>query len=129
MLNDVDWDSWFYTPGLPPKPLFDSSIVDDCYDLASKWDTGKFDPKQEDIEGWSANQVVVFLDTVQAYAKPLDKRATQTMGSIYGFAKSQNVEVVSRYYQVALTARDETVYKPTAELLGNVGRMKFVRPL
>lgn len=128
-LNDVDWDSWFYAPGLPPKPNFDTSLVDVCYDLASKWETGTFQPKHEDIKGWLANQVVVFLDTVQAFAKPLDKQASQTMGSTYGFASSKNVEVVSRYYQVALKAKDKTVYKPTAELLANVGRMKFVRPL
>ena len=128
-LSDVDWDSWFYNPGLPPKPDFDTSLVDVCYDLASKWKTGNIEPRQEDIKGWSANQVVVFLDTIQAFTKPLDKRASQTMGSTYGFAKSQNVEVVSRYYQAALKAEDETVYKLTSELLGNVGRMKFVRPL
>ena len=128
-LSDVDWDYWFYAPGLPPKPDFDTSLVDVCYNLASQWETAEFQPKQKDIKGWSANQVVVFLDTVQAFANPLDKPASQTMGSTYGFAKSQNVEIVSRYYQVALKARNETVYKPTAELLSNVGRMKFVRPL
>ena len=128
-LNDVDWDSWFYAPGLPPKPDFDTSLVDVCYHLASKWEAHEFQPNQEDIDGWSANQVVVFLDTVQAFTKPLNKRASQMMGSTYGFAKSQNVEIVSRYYQVALKAKDETVYQLTAELLSNVGRMKFVRPL
>lgn len=128
-LNDVDWDSWFYSPGLPPKPDFDTSLVDVCYDLASKWETPDFEPKEQDIKGWSANQVVVFLDTVQAFPNALDKRATQSMGATYGFRKSQNVEVVSRYYQAALRAKDETVYEPTAQLLGSVGRMKFVRPL
>ena len=128
-LNDVDWDSWFYAPGLPQKPDFDTSLVDVCYLLASEWETDEFRPKQEDIDGWSANQVVVFLDTVQAFAKPLGQRASQMMGSTYGFAKSQNVEIVSRYYQVALKAKDGTVYQLTAELLSHVGRMKFVRPL
>ena len=128
-LNDVDWDSWFYAPGLPPRPNFDTSLVDVCYHLASQWEADEYQPKQEDIDGWSANQVVVFLDNVQTFAKPLDQRASQKMGSTYGFAKSQNVEIVSRYYQVALKAKDETVYQLTAELLSNVGRMKFVRPL
>ena len=128
-LNDVDWDFWFYAPGLPPKPKFDTSLVDVCYHLASSWETGKFEPKEGDIKDWSANQVVVFLDTVMSWPEPMDKRALQVMGSTYGFSKSRNVEVVSRYYLVALKAKDETVYQPTAELLGNVGRMKFVRPL
>jgi leukotriene-A4 hydrolase len=51
------------------------------------------------------------------------------MGELYGFAKSKNVELSSRYFQVGLKARDESIYEPACELLGKVGRMKFVRPL
>jgi leukotriene-A4 hydrolase len=39
------------------------------------------------------------------------------------------VEILSRYYSIGLAARDEAVYQPTADLLGTVGRMKYVRPL
>ena len=132
-LESVDWDAWFYKPGFPPKPDFDTSLVDVCYDLASKWQKNKdsetFKPQAADIEGWTANQLVVFLDSILSIAHPLDKSETQTMGSIYGLAKSGNVEVVSRYFQVALRARNEAAYQPTADLLGRIGRMKFVRPL
>lgn len=38
-LSTVDWDKWFYTPGLPPKPDFDTSMVDKCYALAEKWES------------------------------------------------------------------------------------------
>jgi leukotriene-A4 hydrolase len=37
-LAEVDWDTWFYKPGLPPKPKFDTSMVDKCYALAEKWE-------------------------------------------------------------------------------------------
>ena len=37
-LEKVDWDTWFYQPGLPPKPDFDTSMVDVCYSLAKKWE-------------------------------------------------------------------------------------------
>jgi leukotriene-A4 hydrolase len=37
-LESVDWDAWFYKPGLPPKPEFDTSMVDKCYALAKKWE-------------------------------------------------------------------------------------------
>lgn len=40
-LGEVDWDSWFYKPGLPPKPRFDTSMVDKCYTLADKWESNK----------------------------------------------------------------------------------------
>jgi len=51
------------------------------------------------------------------------------MGKSYALGSSRNVELSFRYLSIGLTAKDETVYHPTAELLGKVGRMKFVRPL
>jgi leukotriene-A4 hydrolase len=51
------------------------------------------------------------------------------MGKAYSLAKSRNVELSSRYFGIGLTAKDETVYHPAADLLARVGRMKFVRPL
>lgn len=131
-LSQVDFDAWFYLPGLPPKPDFDTSMVDVSYALASKWEGSgpeDFAPNARDIHGWSANQIVVFLDSVRDFSSPLTNHQTQSMDSAYGFANSGNVEVVARYFQIALTAKYHAVYKPTAELLSNIGRMKFVRPL
>ena len=51
------------------------------------------------------------------------------MGKAYSLTNTRNVELSSRYFGIGLMARDESVYHPTAELLGKVGRMKFVRPL
>lgn len=51
------------------------------------------------------------------------------MGKAYSLTSSRNVELSSRYFGIGLTAKDESVYQPTANLLGKVGRMKFVRPL
>lgn len=33
----IDWEGRFYSPGLPPKPDFDTSLIDVCYALAEKW--------------------------------------------------------------------------------------------
>ncbi|QSZ31017.1 hypothetical protein DSL72_000578 [Monilinia vaccinii-corymbosi] len=128
-LESVDWESWFYKPGLPPKPEFDTSLVDKCYALAKKWESKDFTPSPSDIEGWSANQVVVFLQQVQLFTTPLTPAQSQAMGRVYSLVDTQNVELSSRYFGVGLAAKDESVYQPTAELLGKVGRMKFVRTL
>jgi leukotriene-A4 hydrolase len=138
-LDDVDWRMWFHKPGFPPKPDFDDSLVRVCLDLADRWEArgaaadkdkdGVFKPSPGDIKGWSANQSVVFLERVQAFAKPLPAADARLLGRAYGFLDSRNVELVSRFLGVSLQARDETVYARTAELLGQVGRMKFVRPL
>ncbi|KAH7420162.1 leukotriene A-4 hydrolase-like protein [Cadophora sp. MPI-SDFR-AT-0126] len=128
-LQSVDWDAWFYKPGLPPKPKFDTSMVDRCYALAESWSSPSYKPSPSDIQGLTANQIVVFLEKVQLFETPLSPSQSQAMGKAYNLATSRNVELSFRYFGIGLTAKDETVYHPTAELLGTVGRMKFVRPL
>jgi leukotriene-A4 hydrolase len=38
-LETIDWDTWFYKTGMPPKPDFDTSMADVCYALAEKWES------------------------------------------------------------------------------------------
>lgn len=133
-LATVDWDKWFYTPGFPPRPDFDTTLADECYDLANKWEAlnggaNEFKPSAADIKSFSANQSVVFLERVQSFSHPLSPDLVDLMGSTYAYSSSHNVELVSRFYVVGLQAGAKSVYQPTAELLGTVGRMKFVRPL
>ncbi|KAH6675559.1 putative leukotriene A-4 hydrolase like protein [Halenospora varia] len=128
-LESLDWDTWFYKPGLPPKPQFDTSMVDKCYKLAHKWESKDYSPSASDIEGWTANQIVVFLERVQLFSNPLTVSQSATMGEIYCLVNTRNVELSSRYFGIGLAAKDKSVYHPTADLLGKVGRMKFVRPL
>ncbi|KAL9079344.1 MAG: hypothetical protein Q9157_001774 [Trypethelium eluteriae] len=136
ILSELDWDAAFYKPGYPAKPDFDTSMVDVCYELADQWEAlskgdGKsdFKPQKQDIDGWLANQSVVFLERVQNFPEPLSVEQVEIMGEAYDYGKSQNVELVSRYFQIGLRARAQSIYRPAAQLLGRVGRMKFVRPL
>jgi leukotriene-A4 hydrolase len=131
LLNDLEWDKWFYAPGLPPKPQFDTSLVDVVYELAEKWRSlpeSSFKPQTSDIEGLTANQLVIFLEQVLLFEQ-LKPDLTKLMGEVYGLSKSENIEVANLYFQVGLKAGDESVFGPTASLLGRIGRMKFVRPL
>ncbi|KLJ06581.1 leukotriene A-4 hydrolase [Blastomyces silverae] len=132
LLTSLDWDKWFYGPGLPPKPDFDTSLVDIVYDLAEKWRTApesEFTPTAADVKGLSANQLVVFLEQVLSFEKPLSAEQSKLMGDIYALGKSRNPEVLNLYFQVGLKAGDKGVVEPTAVLLASIGRMKMVRPL
>ncbi|KAI7617221.1 Leukotriene A-4, partial [Hortaea werneckii] len=134
-LENLEWDTWFYKPGFPPKPDFDTELADQCYELAKKWEAlngskaDNWEPSPVDINKFTSNQSVVFLETLQSSQTTLKPGLIDLMGKTYGFAQSKNVELVSRYYVLGLQARDEKVYEPAAELLGRIGRMKFVRPV
>lgn len=53
----------------------------------------------------------------------------QLLGETYGLSDSKNAELKSAYYYIAMQAKDASAYQGVADLLGEVGRMKFVRPL
>ncbi|KAH8893333.1 hypothetical protein GQ53DRAFT_745573 [Thozetella sp. PMI_491] len=128
-IASIDWEARFYDTGLPPKPDFDTSLVDVCYALADKWKSKDFTPSSSDTESWTGNQVLVFLNTVQDFEEPLTVEQSRALGATYGLMTTKNVELKSAYYQIAMRAKDASTYAGVAELLGQVGRMKFVRPL
>lgn len=51
------------------------------------------------------------------------------LASTYDLVSSKNVELKTAFYRIALAAKDESSYQGVSDLLGHVGRMKFVRPL
>jgi leukotriene-A4 hydrolase len=135
-LEAFDWDKLFYAPGFPTKPEFDQSLVKKCYELADKWQqlvssssSSDFTPHSSDIDGWVANQSVVFLERVQEFAEKFTPEQIYLLGHTYGFTDSQNIEVLSRYLNAGLMAKAKETYQPAADLLGKIGRMKFVRPM
>ncbi|KAI1623006.1 leukotriene-A4 hydrolase [Exophiala viscosa] len=134
-LAKIDWDTWFYKPGFPPRPDFDTSLVDVAYKLADRWESftsdpnADFAPSKSDISGWTANQLVVFLERVMTFKKPLPADQAGRMGDVYSLKQTKNVEVSARYYQIAMASKDDSIKSLVAEILGQVGRMKFVRPL
>ncbi|VVT54009.1 uncharacterized protein SAPINGB_P003861 [Magnusiomyces paraingens] len=149
ILDEIDWDTWFYSPGMPPvKPDFDTSLADACYALSAKWvDAALNAPKNatisyfkekfsvENLKGWNSQQYLVFLDSVTdspkiRWSDAAPSNAVKALGEIYKFESSSNPEVISRWFKIAVKARlgHESTYNPLANWLGTVGRMKFVRP-
>lgn len=143
LLDTIDWQTWLYGPGLPPKPQFNTELVDECYSLASKWiDIAKNHPeklstsfKPTDIKEFSANQNLVFLDTLVNSKNGFEwdsvngQKAIDAMGKVYSqYRASQNAEVLIRWFRLELTGKIESSYQKLADWLGTVGRMKFVRP-
>ncbi|RYP47007.1 hypothetical protein DL768_006867 [Monosporascus sp. mg162] len=125
----IPWEERFYKPGLPPKPDFNTAYVDKCLDLAEKWRQEDYKPDVKDIESFTANQMVVFLQTIQSFPTPLSAERSHLLGATYNISSSKNVEVKSAYYIVSLNAGDREEIPGIVELISSVGRMKFVRPL
>lgn len=128
-IAQIPWEDRFYKPGLPPKPDFNTAYVDECLALAEKWKTDDYQPSVKDVGSFTANQTLVFLQAVQNFPKPLSVERSHLLGTTYNISSSKNVELKSAYYVISLKAGDKQELPGIVELLGSVGRMKFVRPL
>lgn len=130
ILDSVDWKDKFYSPGLPPRPDFDTSLAVPCYTLAKRWINAKNGDgfNLDDVKDWDAGQYQVFLETLSSSAfDSADKLLS--LGSAYELQKSKNAEILFRYFSLGLDVHAKPLYEDVATFLGTVGRMKFVRPL
>ena len=145
-IAEIDWEGRFYATGLPPKPEFDTSLATQCYELANQWkdnvgpanttlglpsltNSQTFTPNANDMDGFTSTQKLVFLETVQQFETSLTADRAELLGKVYDIASSKNVELKSAFYLIAVKANERASCIGAAELLGTVGRMKYVRPL
>ena len=80
---------WFYKPGFPTKPDFDTTLVDACMALAHKWEglnagTLSFEPHKDDISDFFAQQSYVLLEAIQQFSKPLSPELVDKLSETYG---------------------------------------------
>ncbi|KAH3901283.1 bifunctional aminopeptidase/epoxide hydrolase SCDLUD_002774 [Saccharomycodes ludwigii] len=142
--NEVDWETWLFKAGMPPKPIFNTELADSVYDLVHKWkslvsktdNTNSFTPSPGDIKNFNSNQLVLFLDTLcnpkegglhnwYEYSEVVEKFL-----SVYGklIGGSRNAEVIFRFFRFQVYSHNKESYLKLSDWLGTVGRMKFVRP-
>lgn len=71
----------------------------------------------------------MFLQAVQGFSPCLSAERSQLLGRVYNISTSKNVELKAAYYSIALQSGDRSEIPGIIDLISNVGRMKFVRPL
>ncbi|KAJ3409863.1 hypothetical protein HDU80_008933 [Chytriomyces hyalinus] len=138
ILNTVDWDTWFYSHGMPPvKNEFDETLANACKTLANRWtefarsNANEHTFSASDITSFSTNQTNVFLETLQT-AAGIEKFSVQVldaMDSVYNLTKVRNCEIRSRWQELNLACGREEIFPEVVDLITTMGRMKYVRPL
>jgi len=51
------------------------------------------------------------------------------MQKLYGFQKTQNAEILFRYYMLAIQSEDSSIYPTVQRFITTQGRMKYIPPL
>ncbi|KDO29468.1 hypothetical protein SPRG_06006 [Saprolegnia parasitica CBS 223.65] len=132
-LATIDWDAWFYAPGMPSRPAFDTTISTASAELADRWlqNAGPF--AAADIANWTSSQIIVTLETILekciARGEFLSHDVLAEMGALYNLVETKNSEVRFRYQTLCVRAEYAVILPQVEAFLKEQGRMKFVRPL
>eukprot|EP00069_Balaena_mysticetus_P022259 bmy_13868T0 len=153
-LNQVDWNAWLYSPGLPPvKPNYDMTLTNACIALSQRWITinqyvllnrtrmavirqhllqGKEDDlnsfSSADLKDFSSHQVNEFLAQMLQKA-PLPLGHIKRMQEVYNFNAINNSEIRFRWLRLCIQSKWEEAIPLALKMVTEQGRMKFTRPL
>ncbi|PRW45014.1 leukotriene A-4 hydrolase isoform X1 isoform B [Chlorella sorokiniana] len=137
----IDWDTWYYAPGMPPVTnRYDENLGKQAYELAKKWHTsdvmgigsnGPAEASAGDLSDWSSTQIVAFLDKLAELRalQPLHPSVTRKMDELYQLDGRTNSEIRSSWLLLCINAGDDSVLPLAKEFLTSQGRMKFLRPI
>uniref|UniRef100_A0A8D3EFX5 Peptidase M1 leukotriene A4 hydrolase/aminopeptidase C-terminal domain-containing protein n=1 Tax=Scophthalmus maximus TaxID=52904 RepID=A0A8D3EFX5_SCOMX len=129
VLNKVDWNSWMFTPGMPPvKPQYDTTLSDACIALSQRWvkDLNCF--KESDVKTLSSHQLIEFLSLL-LQEDPLPLTHVKKMQELYDFNACINSEIRFRWLRLCVRCRWEEAVPMALKMATEQGRMKFTRPL
>jgi leukotriene-A4 hydrolase len=122
----VDWQSWLYTPGMPPITHdFSTKLEDQCRQLAHQ----SSPITNQQMNSLNAKQIAYLLNLL------LNKQSTITYDYIKqidldcNMSKYSNCEIRFRWYQLCIRVNYEKSLDDIFQFLQIVGRMKFVKPL
>nr|XP_058936270.1 leukotriene A-4 hydrolase isoform X2 [Kogia breviceps] len=133
ILNQVDWNAWLYSPGLPPvKPNYDMTLTNACIALSQRWITGKEDDlnsfSSADLKDFSSHQVNEFVAQMLQKA-PLPLGHIKRMQEVYNFNAINNSEIRFRWLRLCIQSKWEEAIPLALKMATEQGRMKFTRPL
>jgi hypothetical protein len=106
-------------------PVFTSEKLAELTALAQTW-TAEQRPTAAQLQQWGPREVLVFL---QHLPRQLDHASLAWLDAQLHLTNRGNYEILVEWLTVAVGSDYEPVFDRTREVLTQVGRMKFLRPL
>ncbi len=119
----LDVKEWIYKPGLPAStPKINSFLLNTVDEEVANWKKGQAPNTRE----WVAQQWLHFLRAMPA---SLTSEQMVKLDKDYSFTKSKNSEILDAWLLLAIRHKYAPAQVALEELLGRVGRQKFIKPL
>ncbi len=120
-LEAVNAPAWVDGEGVPPDaPAVRSTLLEAIESLGERL------PDDAAAARWSPTEWQLYLD---ALPRPLAREAAARLDARFKLTARTNYEVLVSWLTVAIPARHDDVLPRAEALLGEVGRMKFLKPV
>ncbi|HEY4001806.1 MAG TPA: M1 family metallopeptidase [Candidatus Xenobia bacterium] len=121
-LAAVKGEAWLVQPGLPKGAASPrSSRLEAIFNLG-----GRVVPSQDMAAAWTPTEWQLYLE---AMPRPADHAVCRELDERFHLSDSRNDEVLVSFLTLATESGYEPVLPRVEEVLGRVGRMKFLKPL
>ena len=118
--------AWLYEPGMPANaPDFHSPKLQELEALAGGWTSGRR-PSPAQISGWSSTEMLVYL---QNLPREIDHDGCRWLDGNLKLSGRGNHEILVEWLTIACGSDYEPGFGRVREVLGRVGRMKYLRQL
>eukprot|EP00993_Chasmostoma_nieuportense_P005751 NODE_636_length_1991_cov_12.186695_g589_i0.p1 GENE.NODE_636_length_1991_cov_12.186695_g589_i0~~NODE_636_length_1991_cov_12.186695_g589_i0.p1 ORF type:complete len:631 (-),score=194.54 NODE_636_length_1991_cov_12.186695_g589_i0:97-1929(-) len=134
-LEAIDWQAWLHQPGPPPvEPVFDMTLVNAAHNRAAEVVAGR---PCGDMDDWSSNQKVVFLERLLELQKEKCQTAEgmaafalllTNLDATHHFSATRNAELKFCWCLLCIRCEMEAILPVVVDFLSTQGRMKFIRP-
>ncbi len=126
LLAAVDAPAWLDRPGMPANaPVFRSAQLDGITALALAWDQGSR-PSRERMDAWSPNELLVYL---QNLPRAMAQEDCAWLDRELGLTGRGNYELLTEWLTIAAASAYRPAFGRIREVLGRVGRMKYLRSI
>lgn len=122
----VNAKAWLYAAGMPSNaPVFTSDRLDELKAAAAAFGAGTR-PSPQQAEGWNPSELLIFL---QNLPRELDTESLAWLDGQFQLTRRGNYEILVEWLTIAAGSGYEPVFARVREVLLEVGRMKYLRPL
>lgn len=122
----VDAEAWLHGTGMPASaPAFASSSLDELVRAAEAFSRGVH-AGPEQTGSWRPDQILIFL---QRLPRTLDHAALSRLDRTFSLNEQGNYEILVEWLTIAGGSDYEPAFERLRQVLREVGRMKYLRPL
>jgi leukotriene-A4 hydrolase len=122
----VQANAWLYETGMPSNaPVFKSEQLQELTTFATAFANGTR-PAQEKTSAWNPDELLVFL---QHLPRELDAASLAWLDQTFKLTERGNYEILVEWLTIAAGSGYPPVLNRVQQVLLEVGRMKYLRPL